>query len=156
MIHFLRRLRFTAVGILTLSAACNFQNVSDPNGEDGGTQNVSDTDGENGGTLNLAVFQDPDSEFSSSDVHDVEDEIVQFDTNAKTIIWAATGEAFQEGVWEIDGNLLGPTAFFQVRFGNVDGERRAFFTERELATICDIEVVGGALSISATSTLVPQ
>lgn len=156
MIQLQRRLSFTAVGILALSAACNFQTGSDPNGENGGTQNGSDPNGGNGGTLNLAVFQDPDSEFSTSDVYDVEDEIVQFDTDAKTIIWAASGEAFQEGNWEIDGNFLRTGAPFRVRFGNVDGERRAFFTETGPATICDIEVVGDELLIFATNTLVPQ
>ena len=104
----------------------------------------------------LAVFNDPDSEFSTSDVHDVENQIVRFDTQAKTIIWALDGRAFQPGVWEVNGNFLRPGNPFQVRFGNFEGERRAYFTETIPATICDIEVPGEALLIFATDTPVPQ
>jgi hypothetical protein len=56
----------------------------------------------------------------------------------------------------VTGNFLGAAQFFQVRFGNVDGQRRAFFTETGPATICDIEPVGDSISISPTNTEVPQ
>lgn len=105
---------------------------------------------------NLVVFFDPDSEFSTTDVRDVEDEIVRFDGAAKAIIWVADDLVFDEGVWEIDGNFLRVGRPFQVRFGTVDGERRAYFTETGPATICDISVVQGQLRIAATSVLVPQ
>lgn len=108
------------------------------------------------GTSSLAVFQDPGSEFSTSDVHDVEDQIVRFDTQAKTIIWALDGRSFQPGVWEVNGNFLRQGNPFQVRFGNVAGERRAYFTETGPATICNVEVADGELRITATSMLVPQ
>ena len=111
---------------------------------------------EEDGASTLAVFHDPDSEFSTSDVHDVENQIVRFDTEAKTIIWALDGRSFQPGVWEVNGNFLRSGNPFQVRFGTVDGERRAYFTETIPATICDIEVVDGELRISATDTPVPQ
>lgn len=102
----------------------------------------------------LAVFEDPDSDFSTSDVRDVDDEIVRFDATAKTLIWAADGSAF-EG-WEINGNFLGSSQTFQVRFGTVDGERHAYFTESGPGTICDIRIEDGMLRISATSVLVPD
>jgi hypothetical protein len=36
-----------------------------------------------------------------------------------------------------------------------DGERRAYFTETGPATICDIEVVNGVLTILPTNVPVP-
>ena len=108
------------------------------------------------GSLTLALFADPDTDFSTSDVHDVENQIVRFDTQAKTIVWALDGRSFQPGVWEVNGNFLIDGNPFQVRFGTVDGERRAYFTETGPATICDIEVPADQLLIFPTDTLVPQ
>lgn len=105
---------------------------------------------------NLVAFFDPDSEFSTTDVRDVDEEIVRFDGAAKAIIWVADDLVFDEGVWEIDGNFLRVGRPFQVRFGTIDGERRAYFTETGPATICDISVEQGRLRIAATSVLVPQ
>lgn len=102
----------------------------------------------------LAVFQDPDSEFSTTDVNDVDGEIVQFDTASNRIIWVEDNIEFDD--WEVDGNFLGSDRFFQVRFGTEDGERKAYFTETEPATICDIEVINNTLSITATAETVPQ
>jgi hypothetical protein len=131
--------------------ACNLLQI-------GGTTNgdqIDDTD-DDGSTANLAVFVDPDSDFSTRDVRDVDDEIVRFDTSAKTIIWAADGTAFQEGLWEVDGLFLNSDHFFQVRFGTKDGLRRAYFIETARGTICQIEPVGATLSISPTDVTVPQ
>ena len=119
---------------------CNTQTVIDPGGD----------------TTAFALFTDDTTGFETSDVYDVDDEIVRFDTTTKSIIWAADGRAFQEGNWDVVGNFLGAAQAFQVRFGNVDGQRRAFFTETDPPTICDIEPVGDGLSISRTSTQVPQ
>ena len=105
---------------------------------------------------NLVVFFDPDSEFSTTDVRDVNEEIVRFDGTTKAIIWVADDLVFDEGAWETDGNFLGAGRRFQVRFGTVDGERRAYFTETGPATICDISVEQGQLRIAATNVLVPQ
>ncbi len=120
-----------------------------------GDRNTIDTSGASS-AANLVVFQDPDTSFSSSDVYDVDDEIVRFDSNTNSIIWAASDTSFQMGSWVTSGNFLGATNFFQVRFGNVDGQRRAFFTETVNATICDIGIIAGSLSISGTNVTVPQ
>lgn len=107
-------------------------------------------------TANPAVFVDPDdSTFCTSDVRDVDDEIVRFDTSTNSIIWAADNTAYQEGLWTVNGVFLAGGGF-QVRFGTKDGERRAYFTETGPATICQIAVVGENLSISATNVTVPQ
>ena len=107
-------------------------------------------------TANPAVFVDPDdTTFCTSDVRDVDDEIVQFDPIAKTIIWAADGTTFQEGEWEVNGVLLAEGQF-QVLFGTEGGERRAYFTETANGFICQIESQGASISILGTSVPVPQ
>lgn len=103
---------------------------------------------------NLVVFLDPDSTFSTTSVRDVDEQIVRFDGVAKTLIWVE-GDLDFPG-WETDGNFLGATKMFQVRFGTKGGEPRAYFTETGSATICDIEVVDGMLSIRATLVTVPM
>ncbi len=103
---------------------------------------------------NVAVFSDPDSDYSTTDVREVDEQIVRFDTVARTMIWAETDVAF-EG-WDVNGNFLNTARSFQVRFGMVDGEQRAYFTETTTGTICDLEVPSGSLSIRATNTPVPQ
>lgn len=102
---------------------------------------------------NLVVFADPDSEFSTTDVRDVDEEIVHFNAVAKTLIWAADNIAF-EG-WEVSGNFLGAARQFQVRFGTKDGARPAYFTETGPATICQIFVEDGMLRIRPTDVTVP-
>ena len=47
------------------------------------------------------MFTDPSSSFTTSDVYDVQDQIVRFDTAGNALIWAATGRSghlFQGGV----------------------------------------------------------
>ena len=131
--------------VCTPFLACNFFNVQPL----AGTTNSDDP------AANLAVFVDPVSDFSTRDVRDVDEEIVRFDPVAKTIIWAADGTAFQEGIWEVNGVLLA-SGGFQVRFGTKDGERRAYFTETANGFICQIEAQGGSISISGTNVPVPQ
>ena len=134
-------LMLAAVGL----GGCNLQLGGQPNG-----------DGGNGGSQrNLVVFFDPDSTFSTSDVRDVEEQIVRFDADTLEIIWAESDEAFQAGNWATNGNLLA-SGGFTVRFGTKDGERRAYFTETGPATICDIRVSNGILQIFPTNVTVPQ
>ena len=116
---------------------------------------ATEPDGSDEGNKNLAVFTDPDSDFSTSDVRDVDDEIVQFDPVAKTIIWAADGTAYQEGQWDVNGVLLAGGGF-TVLFGTQDGERRAYFTLTADGFICQIEPQGASISISGTNVPVPQ
>ncbi len=103
--------------------------------------------------VQLVVFRDPDSNFTTSDIRDVQDQIVRFDMTSNALIWAADGRSFQG--YPVSGNFLRADRAFQVRFGTKDGERRAYFTETVATTICDIEIVGGQLVISPTSVKVP-
>ena len=102
----------------------------------------------------LAVFMDPTSSFSTSDVRDVQDQIVRFDTASSSLVWALDGRTFT-GFPVLDTYYIRADKFFQVRFGTKNGERRAYFTEAVRGTICDIEVVGGTLSITPTDVTVP-
>lgn len=108
-----------------------------------------------GTTRNLVVFVDPASDFSTTDVRDVDEEIVQFDADTNAIVWAADDSEYQAGSWTTDGNRLA-SGGFTVRFGTKDGERRAYFTETGPATICDIRLSNGFLGIFATNVTVPQ
>ena len=101
----------------------------------------------------LAVFSDPNSSFMTSDVRDVQNQIVRFDTANRTLIWAADNRSFQG--YPVSGNFIGADRNLQVRFGTEGGERRAYFTETASATICNIEVNGGQLVINPTSAPVP-
>jgi hypothetical protein len=102
--------------------------------------------------VELAMFTD--SDFSTSDVRDVHGQIVQFNRANNSLIWAADGRNFPG--YPVDGNFLGASRSFQVRFGTEGGQPRAYFTETVPATICDIEVVGSALLISPTNVTVPR
>jgi hypothetical protein len=114
-----------------------------------------DSDGPPDDTSNFAVFSDPDSDFSTTDVRDVDEEIVRFDTSTNAIVWAEDDTSFQAGQWTVDGVYLAGGGF-QVRFGTKDGERRAYFTETGNGFICQIESQGAFISISGTSVPVPQ
>jgi hypothetical protein len=105
------------------------------------------------GPVQLAVFMDPASSFSTSDVRDVQDQIVRFDTTTGSMIWVADGRTFVG--FPVSGNFIRADKAFQVRFGTKQGERRAYFTEASSGTICDIEVVNGALLITGTTVPVP-
>ena len=73
------------------------------------------------------------------------------------MIWAATGNAV--GGWITNGNDLRwqrSGGAFRVRFGSEAGERRAYFTEADRGTICNLSISAPEqLSISATSETPP-
>ena len=79
---------------------------------------------------------------------------MQFDLTNNSLVWAADGRSFSG--YPVDGLFIRADKMFQVRFGTRNGERRAYFTETVAETICDIQVVGSALQILATSVRVPQ
>jgi hypothetical protein len=103
-------------------------------------------------TPQLAMFMDPESNFSTTDVRDVDEQIVHFDIASNSLIWAADGRSFPG--YPVSGNLIAGS--FQVRFGTKNGEHRAYFTETSSATICNIAVDNGQLSITATPATVPH
>src|SRR5580765_3089847 len=66
--------------------------------------------------VRLAVFSDPDSSFSTSDVRDAQDQqdqIVRFDMANNTLIWA--GRSFPG--YPVSGNFVRSDKNFQILFG---------------------------------------
>lgn len=174
----------TVCCLFTLPLGCDVAvSVGDGNGNQNANDNTTDNDNANDNTVDnandntvdnandntvgnandntadddstFARFQDPDSDFSTTNVRDVDEEIIRFDTTTQSIVWAADDRVFEEGQWEVNGVLLGRGGPFQVRFGTKDGQRRAYFTETATATICNF-VVTDSFRIFLTNTPVPQ
>jgi hypothetical protein len=104
----------------------------------------------------LRVFIEGASGFSTSDVRDAQEQIVQFST-AGELIWTADGTSFS-GYPGSDVFINAEAVcncWFEVRFGTRDGERRAYLTadygHENPGTLVDLEVVSGALVASRTS-----
>jgi hypothetical protein len=115
----------------------------------------ADTDATSAG---FVTFQDPDSEFQTSEVHDADREVVRFEPQLGAMVWSANGDAVSN--WSTNGNDLawgGSGVAFRVRFGTEAGERRAFFTETDRGTICNLSITAPeVLSIRATGELPPD
>ena len=105
------------------------------------------------GGIDFVAFQDSDSDFATSDVLDIDGEVVRFDAANRQLIWVKDSLAFAG--WDVDGNVL-RGGDFTVRFGTKDGQRMAYFTETDPPTICDIIVQNGSLTILPTTETVPQ
>jgi hypothetical protein len=105
----------------------------------------------------FASFVDPATGQALQDVRDADREIVRFGLESQSMIWAATGNPV--GGWITNGNDLRwqrSGGAFRVRFGSEAGERRAYFTEADRGTICNLSISAPEqLSISATSETPP-
>jgi hypothetical protein len=105
----------------------------------------------------LAVFQDEASQVSTSEVSDVDREVVRFDEETASMVWS---DGTKVGGWTTNGNDLHwdrSSVAFRVRFGTENGERRAFFTETEAGTICDLDIYApDQMSIYASSERPPE
>lgn len=105
----------------------------------------------------LVSFVEPESGFSTSDVYDADREIVHFDAELGAMIWSASGDAVSG--WAVSGADLsweGSGVAFRVRFGSEGGEPRAYFTERDRGTLCNLDIAApDELSIRATSETPP-
>lgn len=105
----------------------------------------------------LATFVDPDTGFSTQSVHDVDREIIHFDTERVAMIWGADGTPVSG--WTTQENELrwDRGGGFRVRFGTEEGERRAYFTEAGPGTICNLDIrAPEQLFISASRETPPQ
>jgi hypothetical protein len=105
----------------------------------------------------FAVFVDADSGLSTQDVYDVERQIVRFAAHTQAMVWADSGDSVSG--WSTRGNDLrwARGGAFRVRFGEEGGERRAYFTEADRGTICDLEISAPEqLSLSPSSETPPQ
>jgi hypothetical protein len=112
----------------------------------------------------LMVFTDRASGFSTTDVRDAYEQIVQFNT-AGEMIWTAGDARFagflaDDGVVTAEGVCAG--CYFLIRFGTLDGQRRAYLTwsgdpapDRPV-TILDVDVVGGRLVVADSGLALPN
>jgi hypothetical protein len=103
--------------------------------------------------VSLVVFRDSATAFSTTDVRDMQDQIVQINT-ADELIWAADGKRFPG--YRAIGNFVRWDSYYEVVFVTRAGERRAYLTTHghgatDPNRICDIEVVGGQLVINETN-----
>ena len=130
---------------------------SDPQ-SDSGEQGPVDDPVLEGALAAMAVFDDPDSDFSTIEVHDVDRQVFYFDAEAQAMVRADTGDGASG--WMNDGNDLasrGVFGRFMIRFGTEEGQRRAYFTEVDPPTICNLELnAPEQLQIYATSERPPQ
>jgi hypothetical protein len=117
-----------------------------------------------GGTERLAVFLDRETGYTTSDVHDAQDQIVRF-TDTGDLIWSAGGQRFPGYI--ADGQVVTAErvcagCYFLVRFGSRGGEPRAYLTfagadaNGQTPTVLDVEVAEGQLAVSATRVTVPR
>ena len=109
------------------------------------------------GDPNHHVFTDPKTGYQTTDLYDVNGDIVQIDTRNQSMVWEQNETSYFEGRYTVtDDVFLRSDRFFQVRFGTENGERKAFFTETAARTICNIRLLDGNLRISATGVRVPN
>jgi hypothetical protein len=115
----------------------------------------------------FALFVDRDSGVSTTDVRDVHEQIVRFNT-AGELVWVASGARF--GGFLADGQVVtaGPVCagcYFLVRFATRGGQRRAYLTwsgepsPDRPTTILDLDVAGDRLLVADTEvflTVDPQ
>ena len=100
------------------------------------------------------LFDDPDSDFSTSAVYDADREVMNFQATTDALIWS---DGSVVSGFSISGMFLTDDEYFMVRFGTEGGERRAYFTESEAGTICDVVVLGDEqISIYATDETPPE
>jgi hypothetical protein len=148
-----------ALGLFSFSTGCNLIVGDNNNGNTNTNDNTgNDNDDNDNGNENdnLADFTDPDdTAFRTSDVFDVDGDIVRFNTETDAIVWAEDGTEYQPGSWTVNGNFLAGGGF-QVRFGTEGGVKKAYFTETGPATICQIQILGASIIISPTNVTVPQ
>jgi len=117
----------------------------------------------------LTVFTDAATGFSTSDLRDAQEQILQLST-AGELIWTADGtrlpgfrtyvDAGQSPPASlIEGNMCPEWCAFEIRFGTRDGERRAYLTvdygHWNPGTLVDVEVVGGAVVLTETGIYPP-
>src|SRR6187549_2379287 len=117
----------------------------------------------------LVVFREP-SGFSTTEVRDAQDHIVQF-TAGGDLVWMADGTHLPGYAVDRDSSYWGPPTYFisgkicvegcvfSVRFWTRDGQRQAFLTvdygHDNPGTLVDVNVVGGALVVRQTALFPP-
>jgi hypothetical protein len=116
----------------------------------------------------LTVFTDSATGFSTTDLRDSQEQILQLTTGGE-LVWAADGTRLPgyrvtyftaDGkVSFIEGKICPEWCAFEVRFGTRGGEWRAYLTvdygHWNPGTLVDVEVAGGALVVTETELYPP-
>jgi hypothetical protein len=123
----------------------------------------------------LLEFREPATGFSTTDLYDAHDRVIQF-TKTGDLVWTADGtrlagysllpDAYNPWgpptYWITPpktGNNLYGNGGFSIRFGSFEGRRRAYLTQDyghyNPGTLVAVEVVGGALVVTQTSSYPP-
>ena len=109
--------------------------------------------------ISLKVFSDARTGFSTSDVRDADEQVIQFNTVGE-LIWS-DGTRLR-GYWA-QGNSIPANAacvcWLAVRFGTSGGERRAYLTadygHDNPGTLVDLQLTGSVLVVKRTSVFAP-
>lgn len=116
----------------------------------------------------LVTFTERATGFSTTDLYDVQGQVVQINT-ANELIWTPDGTrlpGYRLGVatpyYEVpfvDGQICPEGCSFELRFGSKDGVRRAYLTldygHYNPGTLVDVELAGGALVVTQTDVYPP-
>ncbi len=123
-------------------------------------------------TPTLMVFHEPSTGFSSSDLYDAHDQVIQL-THGGDLVFSATGVRVHGPAVAAYSNYYGPPTYFiasqtqmcddpcdlSVRFGADGGRRRAYLTvdygHFNPGTRVDVAVVNGAVAVTQTATYPP-
>lgn len=107
----------------------------------------------------LVTFYDQASGFSTTDLRDAQEQILQFSPFGE-FIWVETGARFP-GYGGAGGSryISGPQVGLEIHFASKDGQRRAYLMFLDdihyPGPLADAEVVDGKLIFTGTDELVP-
>ena len=110
----------------------------------------------------LIQFREPSTGFTTTDLHDAYDQILQLNS-AGELIWTADGTRLSgyqaSGTFYIQGKICSQGCAFEVRYGSKDGDRRAYLTvdygHDNPGTLVDVEVTSAGLQVTQTSLFPP-
>jgi len=117
----------------------------------------------------LMVFTERGTGFSTTDLYDASDHVLQIDS-AGALIWTADGTRmpgyrvetleFSRGFFYfVAGTICPGGCEFEIRFGSRNGDRRAFLTvdygHDNPGTLVDVAVANGALIVTQTTRYPP-
>ncbi len=109
-------------------------------------------------TVELTVFADPDSDFTTDEILDVDGEALSFTTDGR-LVWVATSTAWAESryaMWTTDGNTLRSDGHFTAVYGTWNDTFGAWIIDTSSSFLCDFETDGDVLFITATEDVVAQ
>ena len=109
-------------------------------------------------TVELTVFEDPDSDFTTDQILDVDGEALSFTTDGR-VVWAATSMAWAESrnaFWTTDGNTLRSDGHFMAVYGTWNDTFGAWVIATSNGFLCDFQADDDVLHIDSTEEAVAQ